>query len=153
MLEAAQAANGGNALTVSAVPGLNGRMRALLIVFLLVNSPSIVNRIHDYASPDPSFTLALLTCLSAPMQGLGNCIVYGWTPRVRQFYADRCPRLCGKVLGRKALPPSSPRLRAADTPHEVASVVLEGFDSQRASVIGDANSRDSTPDVVSNTRV
>jgi len=70
-------------------------MRLLLVIFVLVHTCSIINRLYDFFSPDqPSFFFSLLQSLSAPLQGLGNAIVYGFgSSRVRQTWgcnSDRC---------------------------------------------------------------
>ena len=42
--------------------------------------------------------------------GLGNALVYGWTPRVRRLYATRYPQWCSclneKEVPREHTPPS-----------------------------------------------
>ena len=89
----------------SVLPSLGRRFRNYVLVFALVWLPQLINRIDNAARPaDPSFALYLLQSICGPLQGLGNALVYGWTPRVRQMYLQRCPGLCP---GRQA-PESAP---------------------------------------------
>lgn len=78
----------------NALQGLAGRMRLLLVIYILVHTSSILNRLHDFVFPEqPSYMLSLLQSLSAPMQGLGNAIVYGvGSSRVRQVWG--CKTRC-----------------------------------------------------------
>lgn len=95
----------------SALPELMARFQAFLCVYGLIHCFRILNRLQELAQPDsPSFVLALLHSIFGPMQGLGNALVYGWTPRVRRLYATRYPQWCSclndQTQPREHTPPS-----------------------------------------------
>ena len=86
------------------VEKLMARFRAFLCVYGLIHAFRILNRAQELAQPNsPSFVLALLHSIFGPMQGLGNALVYGFTPRVRRLYATRYPQWCA-CLNEKAVP-------------------------------------------------
>ena len=95
----------------SALPELMARFQAFLCVYGLIHLFRLLNRVQELAQPDsPAFVLALLHSIFGPMQGLGNALVYGWTPRVRRLYATRYPQWCSclneKEVPREHTPPS-----------------------------------------------
>ncbi|KAL1525685.1 hypothetical protein AB1Y20_020534 [Prymnesium parvum] len=118
-----------------AVQGLARRMRLLLVIFVLVHTCSIINRLYDFFSPDqPSFFFSLLQSLSAPLQGLGNAIVYGFgSSRVRQTWgcnSDRCS-CCDFFSWRRKAKNNVPSEVAAAT---VLSEFESPTDSRRESI-------------------
>jgi hypothetical protein len=90
----------------SVLPTLGRRFRNYILVFVIVFVPQLINRIDNAARPgDPTFSLYLLQSICGPLQGLGNAVVYGWTPRVRQLYSQRCAWCPGQAA---ESPPKSP---------------------------------------------
>jgi len=82
-----------------AVPGLTARLRSFLIVYCTIHAAQIANRMQDLLSPyNPVFVLYLLQSLLSPMQGVGNAIAYGWSPRVRRLWAAAYPKSCACAL-------------------------------------------------------
>mmetsp|Transcript_10147 Transcript_10147/g.33484 ORF Transcript_10147/g.33484 Transcript_10147/m.33484 type:complete len:457 (-) Transcript_10147:216-1586(-) len=75
-------AGGGHVLAA-----LSRRFGSYVLVFMVVWTFPILNRVHNAFDPDhPLYTLFIGSALFAPMQGLGNAIIYGWTPSVRDHY-------------------------------------------------------------------
>lgn len=96
----------------SALPSLTARLRNLLLIFAFIHSFQIVNRIYDYIAPSsPSAPLLLLHATFGPLQGLGNALVYGWSPRFRRLWAAKISALCPR-LGR-VQPGASPDASAS----------------------------------------
>jgi hypothetical protein len=59
----------------------------------------------------------MLHSIFGPIQGLGNALVYGWTPRVRRLYAERFPRWCARL----AVTPSGKHVPAEHAPPALAT--------------------------------
>ncbi len=110
--------------TAGAVPGLAARLRAFLLVYGLIHLSQIANRVQEIVSPRaPVFALYLLQSLLGPMQGMGNAIAYGWSPRVRRLWAARFPEWCACAVARderseSSYPPvtGAPQLGSEVTP-------------------------------------
>ena len=65
----------------------------------MINVFRLANRLQNFVAPDqPVYALYLLHSLTAPLQGVGNAVVYCWTPRVRQLYAYRFPVVARLLL-------------------------------------------------------
>lgn len=52
----------------STLGGLTSRLRALLVVFVVINAAQIANRLHGFFSASPSYELSLLHALLGPLQ-------------------------------------------------------------------------------------
>jgi len=84
---------------------LTRRFGAYIIVFVIVWTFPILNRIRNLLDPEhPSLVLFIGAALFTPMQGLGNAFIYGWTPSVRDHYRQ--------VFGRR---PTAALARACTT--------------------------------------
>ena len=98
--EASEAGGGGGdasgAGASGALPNLTKRLRGFLLVFGIINTFQLLNRVYDVFSPGhPSFFLYLLQSILGPIQGLGNALVYGWSPQTRRVWSSACPTICG----------------------------------------------------------
>ena len=91
-----QAARAGNPVASSAQGELMHRFVSFLIVYGVIHCFRIANRLQDWLAPErPVYALFMLHSIFGPLQGLGNALVYGWTPRVRRLYANLYPGWCG----------------------------------------------------------
>ena len=81
------------------------RLGRYLTVFLLCNLFGFLNQARDlvHSDKEPSLLLSALEAAMAPLQGLGNAIVYGNNRRVKELYAEAygesCAVMCERVLG------------------------------------------------------
>ena len=83
--------------------GLTSRLRVFLIVYGAIHVSQLANRLVDVLWPgQPSYALYLLQSLLTPLQGAGNAIAYGNSPRVRRTWAQTFPTLCGWAEPREA---------------------------------------------------
>jgi len=92
---------GASPAVVAALPALTARFARYAAVFATVWVFSMLNRLHDaLVAGEPSFSLAALSSAFGPLQGLGNAVVYGWSPRVRSLYATSFPAICSCLADR-----------------------------------------------------
>ena len=81
------------------------RLGRYLTVFLLCNLFGFLNQARDLVHSDkqPSLLLSALEAAMAPLQGLGNAIVYGNNRRVKELYSeaygDACAAACDWMSG------------------------------------------------------
>ena len=86
-------AAGGGALT-----GLTSRLRGFLLVFGVIHFCQFANRLWNVLVPGhPSYLLYLIQSALGPLQGLGNAVMYGWSPLTRRVWSNACPTLCACV--------------------------------------------------------
>ena len=117
------------------------RLHLYIVVFVLVNFFSILNRIHGLVEIDnPNFTLHLLQALVSPLQGFANAVIYGLNKAVVSHYKVACTDLC-RCDRSKARP------SAEDGITDAAEVAEKTEDEEET---GD---KSSTNDLVSNANV
>ena len=99
------------------------RFVSFLAVYGAINGFRIIRRFADAVTPDqPIYALWMLHSFFGPIQGLGNALVYGWTPRVRRLYAERFPRWCARLAVKHAPTEHAPPRLATTTNEEAAGV-------------------------------
>ena len=87
------------------------RFVSFLAVYGVIHGFRIARRCADTLAPDePVYALWMLHSFFGPIQGLGNALVYGWTPRVRRLYAERFPRWCARLAVLTLTPTLTPTL-------------------------------------------
>eukprot|EP01095_Lingulamoeba_sp_RSL-Kostka_P000519 TRINITY_DN10801_c1_g2_i1.p1 TRINITY_DN10801_c1_g2~~TRINITY_DN10801_c1_g2_i1.p1 ORF type:complete len:189 (+),score=19.67 TRINITY_DN10801_c1_g2_i1:119-685(+) len=62
------------------------RLIAYPIIFVLVWTPPLINRIYNWSTDDDHFILLLLQTITAPSQGFLNAIAYGFDDELRSKY-------------------------------------------------------------------
>ena len=99
------------------------RFVSFLAVYGVIHGFRIARRCADTLAPDePVYALWMLHSFFGPIQGLGNALVYGWTPRVRRLYAERFPRWCARLAVKHAPTEHAPPRLATTTDEEAAGV-------------------------------
>lgn len=70
-----------------------GRLRLYVLVFIVVHTFAVINRLQNYIAPDePVFVLTALQSLIEPQQGWWNAVVYGLNQKVMKEYKRSCFR-------------------------------------------------------------
>jgi len=65
------------------------RLAAYPITFIVVWVPSLINRMQNTIAPtNQIFGLFLIQCIFLPLQGVLNCLVYGWSEGLLKQYAQ-----------------------------------------------------------------
>ena len=101
------------------------RFVSFLAVYGAINGFRIIRRFADAVTPDqPIYALWMLHSFFGPIQGLGNALVYGCTPRVRRLYAERFPRWCARLAVKHVPTEHAPPTLA--TSESVASTTNDG---------------------------
>lgn len=96
---------GGDVGRTSAVLGVTSRLRAFLLVYAVIHSFQLLNRVWDVLAPHhPSYALSLFHAILGPLQGMCNAIVYGWSASTRRVWSSAFPGLCGCVAPRDTRP-------------------------------------------------
>ena len=94
------------------------RFVSFLAVYGAINGFRIIRRFADAVTPDqPIYALWMLHSFFGPIQGLGNALVYGWTPRVRRLYAERFPRWCARLAAKHPNPSPNPNPNPNPSPN------------------------------------
>lgn len=68
------------------------RARNYLLVYLVINLFRASNRLQNLFSPQPVYVLYALHSIFEPLQGVGNALIYGNTPRVRALLSRLAAR-------------------------------------------------------------
>ena len=86
-------------------PRVTSRLRAFLLVYAVIHSFQLLNRVWDVLAPHhPSYALSLFHAILGPLQGMCNAIVYGWSASTRRVWSSAFPGLCGCVAPRDTRP-------------------------------------------------